>query len=388
MAARIYKQNTRGEIIMLEQPVWAEVDLGALSHNVREIKKLAGRAGVMAVVKANAYGHGAAEVSKAALSSGASRLGVARVSEGTELRKAGISAPILVLGYTPPGVLGNIVEYGLEQTVFERDYALMVSEQGVRSGVRIPVHIKVDTGMGRIGVVAGTEPAVKAVKEIASLPGLDPVGIFTHFASADSADKVFTLRQWKSFIEIVDRLRREGLEFPLRHCANSAAILDFQESFLDLVRPGIIIYGLYPSVEVDLSKIEIRPVMSFKTRVAQVKEVPPGFSVSYGCTYTTKDKTVIATLPVGYADGYSRLLSSRGQVLVRGMRAPVVGRVCMDQCMIDVGGIHGAAPGDEVVLFGSQGGEVLPVEEIAGWMGTINYEVVCLVGARVPRIYD
>lgn len=373
---------------MIELPAWAEVDLNALSHNVGEICRAAGpRAEVMAVVKANAYGHGAVEVSKTALASGATRLAVARSAEGVELRRAGILAPILVLGYTPPGLIRDIVEYDLEQTVYGRDYALAVNQQAARLGVKIPVHIKIDTGMGRIGVVSGTGFAAGEVKEIAAQPNLDAVGIFTHFAAADSADKTYTLSQWESFAELLAKLSRLGLEFSLKHCANSAAILDLPETCLNLVRAGIILYGLYPSSEVNRHNIKLKPVMSFKTRVAQVKAVPQGFSVSYGCTYITEKATVIATLPVGYADGYSRQLSSKGGVLIRGRRAPVVGRVCMDQCMVDVGNIPGVVSGDEVVLFGRQGDHMLPVEELAGWIGTINYEVVCMVAARVPRIY-
>ncbi|MCL6611054.1 MAG: alanine racemase [Peptococcaceae bacterium] len=373
---------------MIDLPAWAEIDLDALSHNIREICRAAGpRAGVMAVVKANAYGHGAVETAKTALAGGAARLAVARSAEGAHLRRAGIESPILVLGYTPAGLIREVVEQGLEQAVFGKEYAHMVNEQAARMGVKIPVHIKIDTGMGRIGVMAGTGSAVLEVKEIAALPNLEAVGIFTHFAAADSADKSYTRSQWMKFVKLLEDLRREGLDFALRHCANSAAILDFPESRLNLVRAGIALYGLYPSAEVSRHRIILRPVMSFKTRVAQVRPVPEGFSVSYGCTYKTERPTVIATLPVGYADGYSRRLSNRGEVLVRGQRAPVVGRVCMDQCMIDVGNIPGVAPGDEVVLFGRQGDRVLPVEEVAGWIGTINYEVVCMVGTRVPRIY-
>ncbi|MCL6477722.1 MAG: alanine racemase [Peptococcaceae bacterium] len=373
---------------MIELPAWAEVDLKALAHNAREIRRVTDpQAEVMAVVKANAYGHGSVEVSKVALANGATRLAVARAAEGAELRRAGLEAPIIVLGYTPPGLIREVVEYGLEQTVYGVEYALMVNEQAAGMGAKVPVHIKIDTGMGRLGLMAGSSSSVAGVKKIAALPHLEPVGIFTHFAAADSADKSFTKRQWESFIGMINALSREGLEFPLKHCANSAAIIDLPENCLNMVRAGIILYGLYPSVEVNRQRMDLKPVMSFKTRVAQVKEVPAGYSISYGCTYITEKATVIAVLPVGYADGYSRRLSSRGEVLIRGRRAPVVGRVCMDQCMVDVGSIPGVVAGNEVVLFGRQGEQMLPVEEVAGWIGTINYEVVCMVGARVPRIY-
>jgi len=369
-------------------PIWAEIDLDALSHNIREIRRVTdARAGIMAVVKANGYGHGAVEVSRVVLENGATRLAVARSAEGVELRMAGIGAPVLVMGYTPVKMIREIAEYKLEQVVYGADYALELNDQAGRMGVKIPVHIKIDTGMGRLGVVAGTGSAVKEVKKMAALPHLQTVGIFTHFASADSADKTYTKAQMESFLKLLESLRREGLEFSLKHCANSAAIIDLPETGLNLVRAGISQYGLYPSEEVDKGKLDLHPVMSLKTRVAQVKEVPPGFSVSYGCTYVTPKNTAIATLPVGYADGYSRLLSSKGEVLVKGRRAPIVGRICMDQCMIDVGHIPGVTSGDEVVLFGKQGPGILPVEEVARWIGTINYEVVCMVSSRVPRIY-
>lgn len=373
---------------MFEPPTWAEIDLDALAHNVREVRRVTDpQAEIMAVVKANAYGHGAVEASKTALANGAARLAVARTAEGGDLRRAGIGAPVLVLGYTPVSLLYEVVEFDLEQTVYDYGYARAVNDQAARMGAKIPVHIKVDTGMGRIGVVAGSDRAVREIKKIASLPWLVPVGIFTHFAAADCADKTFTISQWEIFLSLLEDLRREGLDFQLKHCANSSAVIDFPGSSLDLVRAGIMLYGLYPSAEVDRGKVLLKPVMSFKTRVTQIKDVPSGFRVSYGCTYVTGRPTVIATLPVGYADGYSRLISGKGEVLVRGRRAPVLGRICMDQCMIDVGNVPGVEPGDEVVLFGSQQGQDLPVEEMAAWIGTINYEIVCMVGARVPRIY-
>ncbi|MFZ5642992.1 MAG: alanine racemase [Bacillota bacterium] len=373
---------------MVELPAWAEIDLNALSHNIKEIRRITPpEAGIMAVVKANAYGHGSLEVSRIALASGAVRLAVARTAEGADLRRGNIKNPVLVLGYTPAGLIGEVSEYGLEQTVFGFEYAKEVNNEALRLGVRIPVHIKVDTGMGRLGVVTGKDSTIDEIKKIASLPGIDAVGIFTHFASADSADKQFANQQLEKFNSLLEHLKREGIEFPIVHCANSAAIIDMPNSGFNLVRAGISMYGLYPSDEVNAERIELKPVMSFKARIAQVKRVPAGFSVSYGCTYKTPEDTVIATLPVGYADGYSRRLSSRGEVLVRGKRVPVIGRVCMDQCMIDVGNLSEVFPGEEVVLFGRQGDALLPVEDIAVWIGTINYEVVCMVGSRVPRIY-
>lgn len=372
---------------MSEVPVWAEINLEAIAHNLREIRRVTSpKAEIMAVVKANAYGHGAVEVSRVALAQGASRLAVARATEGAVLRQAGIEAPILLLGFTPPAQLSLVLQEGLIQTIYSREMAEMLADEARKRGVVAPVHIKVDTGMGRIGFTSGPD-AMAEVLAVASMSWLRIEGIFTHFASADARNKTYALGQYESFVEFIELLRRNGLEFPLHHCANSAAIIDLPETHLDLVRSGIITYGLFPSEEVDKTRIDLRPAMAFKAKVAHVKKVPAGFKVSYGCTYETPKPTVIATLPVGYADGYSRLLSSRGEVLLHGRRASVVGRVCMDQCMIDVGHIPEVHPGDEVLLFGVHGDGALPVEEVASKMGTINYEAVCMVSARVPRIY-
>ena len=264
--------------------------------------------------------------------------------------------------------------------------ASVLNELAGREGVRVPVQVKIDTGMGRLGLPAESA-SLKEVLRIARLSHLELEGIFTHFATADSRDKRYAWEQFERFLSFLDALRREGLEIPFRHCANSAAIIDLPQTHLDLVRPGISIYGLYPSAEVQRSRLSLRPAMSLKARVAQVKKVPAGFPVSYGVTYQTPVPTVLATLPVGYADGYPRLLSSRGKVFIHGQRAPVVGRVCMDFCLVDVGHVPDVAVGDEVVFFGRQGGAVLPVEEVAEALGTINYEVICMVNGRVPRVY-
>ncbi|MGQ9558389.1 MAG: alanine racemase [Desulfurispora sp.] len=369
-------------------PVQAEINLAAIARNIQQIRSLLQPGTrIMGVVKANAYGHGAVPVSRVLLQNGASMLAVARAGEAVHLRQAGITVPILVLGYTPGEMFNELLAYSLTQTVFSLDYARQLDEAAARAGKKLTVHIKVDTGMGRLGFWHAREEALRDVLDIARLPHLEVEGIYTHFAAADSADKTYTEQQIQAFQEFLHRLQKQGLQVALRHCANSAGIIDHPEAHLDLVRPGIILYGLYPSVEVKRERLRLEPAMTFKTRIAQVKEVAAGFSVSYGCTYTTSGNTIIATLPVGYADGYSRLLSARGQVLVRGSRAGIIGRVCMDQCMIDVGHLPGVQPGEEVVLFGRQGQAWLPVEEWASWIGTINYEAVCMVSARVPRVY-
>jgi alanine racemase len=368
-------------------PVWAEIDLDALAGNISEARRLTSpTAKIMAVVKANGYGHGAVEVSRTVLAGGADWLGVARLDEGLTLREAGIGAPILILGYLPPEQSADLVRSSLSQAVYTSDMALALAAAASAEGTRAKVHLKIDTGMGRIGWVAGPG-AVREILILARNRHLEIEGIFTHFASADLADKGYTKEQLAKFTGLIEELRRNGLEIPIKHAANSAALMEMPETHLDMVRAGIILYGLYPSEEVDRSRIKLRPVMSLKAKVAFVKKVPAGFKVSYGCTYTTENETVIATLPLGYADGYSRLLSSKGCALLHGRLAPVVGRVCMDQIMVDVGHIPGIAAGDEAVLIGRQGDQEITADEIAGLLGTINYEVVCMVSHRVPRVY-
>ncbi len=370
------------------RPVWVEIDLAAIASNMAEIRRITSpTTGVMAVVKANGYGHGAIEVSRAVLAGGADWLGVARIDEGLLLREAGIKAPILVLGYLTPEQSVDVVRGCLSQAVYSRAMALSLAETGAAAGTRARVHFKIDTGMGRLGWQAGEEASVRAILDLARNPHLEIEGIFTHLAAADSANQDYTKEQFSKFMALIERLRREGLEIPLKHVANSAALMGMPETHLDLVRAGIIVYGLYPSAEVDKGLIKLLPAMSLKARVAHVKDVPAGFKVSYGCTYATEKNTVIATLPLGYADGYPRLLSSKGQVLLHGCRAPVVGRVCMDQVMVDVGHIPGVGVGDEAVLIGRQGTEEITADDVAAMLGTINYEVVCMISYRVPRVY-
>lgn len=372
---------------MLDRPTWAEIDLDAIAHNMRELRRIAKpEAKICAVVKANAYGHGAVPVSRKVLAAGADFLGVAVLSEALQLRRAGIDAPILILGYTPPEQAEEVVKYDLSQTVFQWEVARALSDAARRLGKKAKIHVKIDTGMGRIGFLPGEE-AVAEIKKIAALPHLYLEGIFTHFAMADACDKTFTYRQLKIFLELIKRLEQEGIVFSFRHAANSAALIDLPETHLDMVRPGIALYGLYPSPEVKREKVELVPAMTVKSRIIQVKKVPTGTPVSYGCTWRAPRPTVVATLPIGYADGYTRLLSGKGEVLVKGKRVPVIGRICMDQCMIDVTDVPEVKQGEEVLIFGRDGRETLPVEELAAKIGTINYEIVCMLGERVPRYY-
>lgn len=365
-------------------PVWAEVDLGALAANLREVKRLAGRAAVMAVVKANAYGHGLVPVARTLLSQGVDWLGVARGGEALELRRAGVAAPILVLGYVHPDECPELLAENVSLTFYDLDVAKLLAGVAQRERKRLRVHIKVDTGMGRLGLSCDDE-GLKAALAIGRLPRVEVEGLFTHFACADMPDESPTRWQLERFLAFCREVERQGLTVRYRHAANSAALIRFPETHLDMVRPGIMLYGLYPSPV--CRGVKLYPVMSLKARVAQVKKVGAGFPVSYGWTYRTAGPTVLVTVTVGYGDGYSRLLSGRGEVLVHGKRAPVVGRVCMDQIIVAVDEVEGITPGDEVLLFGRQGEAYLPVDEVAAKIGTINYEVVCGVSARVPRVY-
>ena len=375
--------------------VRADIDLDAITANIRQLKSVTSPgARFMAVVKANAYGHGAVAVARQALANGADCLGVARIHEGVALRTAGIDGPILVLNYTPPEFAPLALENDLALTVFDLDTATAISDTAAAAGSRIIAHLKTDTGMGRLGLRPAGEKGigldpdrVKLAVRIANLPGLDLEGIFTHFAAADSQDAAYTENQFTLFCEYIDALQKAGLTFKIRHAANSAAIIAHPHTHLDMVRAGIALYGLNPSGEVNLDHLAVRPAMALKARLVHVKKVPAGFCVSYGMTYRAPHPTTIATIPLGYADGYSRLLSSQGTMLVRGQRAPIVGRVCMDLTMLDVGHIAGVRTGDEAVALGRQGEETITADEIAGVLGTINYEIVSSITARVPRVF-
>ena len=391
--------NTNTTLKVDNPSIWAEIDLQAISHNVRELRRVARpQARLMVAVKGNAYGHGAVKVAQTAIANGADALGVARIEEGVELRQAGLDAPILIMGYTAPSLTPRLIDHALTQTVYALDTARALSSAAQGLGQTLNVHLKVDTGMGRLGLVPdsgrsassdipASGQAIEEVLQIHQLPGLKLAGIFTHFASADSADKIFAHQQLSRFTRFLTELEKAGVDGVIRHAANSAAIVDLPESHLDMVRAGIALYGLYPSDEVGQDKIDLIPAMTLKTRIIHLKPVAAGFKVSYGSTYTTPAPTTIATVPVGYADGYSRLLSNRGQMLVHGQRAPIVGRICMDLTMLDVGHIADVRLDDEVVVFGRQGKAFLSADEVAALIDTINYEIVSALTARVPRIY-
>lgn len=367
---------------------WAEINLDNIAHNVKEIRRVTNKnAEIMGVVKADAYGHGVFEVTRTLLANGVSRLAVSMLDEAIQLRREGIEVPILVLGYTDPARANEILEYDVTQSVYSHELAQALSKEAVRQGKKVKLHIKIDTGMSRIGFMPGYS-AVKNVMEIEKLPNVIIEGLFTHFASADEKDRDYTLMQFEKFMSICCELQRIGIHIPVKHCANSAGIIEYPEMHLDMVRPGIILYGMYPSNEVCKDKIDLKPAMTLKANVIMVKEIEQNTPISYGRIFTTERKSKIATIPIGYADGYSRMLSNKGRVLINGQFAPVVGRICMDQCMIDVTDIEGSIEvGDEVVLIGEQGQKNISVEDVADTIGIINYELVCIVGKRIPRAY-
>ncbi len=382
---------------MKQHLAWTEINLGAIRHNIKTLKKNLGKeVKFMAVVKADGYGHGSVKIAKVALKNGASWLGVARLTEAIKLREAKIEAPILIFGHIAPCDVEKLAKHDLTITLLNLKQAQEVSLEALRQGVFLKVHLKVDTGMGRLGLLPDhlrADPSINhdAVKEIRAISSLDNIrleGIYTHFAAADLKDKTYTIYQLENFNLLLEELVKAGVRIKICHTSNSAAIIDLPQASYDMVRAGIAMYGLYPSNQVYKSNALLKPAMALKSVITSLKEVPAGFKISYGMTYTTRIRTKIAIVPVGYADGYPRLLSSNGYILVRGKKAKIAGRVCMDQTMIDVGHIPMVQPGDEVVLIGSQGKETITVDEIADRTRTINYEIVSLLSHRLPRVYS
>ncbi|MFM9412970.1 alanine racemase [Peptococcus simiae] len=370
------------------RPLWIEVNLDALAHNIAEVRRVVGDdVLITAVVKANAYGHGSVQAAPVFLANGADRLAVATIEEAIEIRKAGITAPILILGATERPRARALVKWQLDQTIFTRASAEALSEAAQDLGSPARIHIAVDTGMGRIGFLP-TEESLDEIEEILQLPGLEFEGLFSHFSTADEADKTYSREQIRRYKFFQEGLAARGLVPHVAHMANSAAISDLPEIHMDMVRAGIILYGLYPSHEVDETKLDLQPTLALKCRITNLKTLQDGEYIGYGRKYQTKGSRRIATCPMGYADGYTRLLSNKAEVLVHGHRAPVVGNICMDQCMIDVTDIpEDLAIGDEVVLIGRQGDEVISPEELANILGTISYEIFCMLSRRIPRTY-
>ncbi len=366
------------------RPTYAEIDLNKVRKNVAEIKKtLSESVKLMAIVKANAYGHGSVEIAKAAETAGADYFGVASLGEALELRSSSVNSPILILSETNHAHIERVLDANITQTVYTPELAQLLSDIAVHRKTKAKVHIKIDTGMSRIGVLP--DKAVELTEKIFSLPGIELEGIFTHFAKADDLKSGFTAEQFEKFNKIVSALASSGIKPPLVHAANSAAMINFPQTRLNMVRIGICLYGL-PPFDNPGNMPKIEPVLSFKTKVLYIKEVPEHTSISYGASYYTGRKTKIATLPVGYADGLSRSLSNKGSVIIKGKKYPIVGNVTMDMTMIEVGSDK-INVGDEAVLIGSDGNETITAGDIARLDGTITYEVVCGIGKRVPRLY-
>lgn len=368
-----------------ERPTRVIIDLDALAHNFREVLTHAQGKKILAVVKAEAYGHGAVEVSRRLLSVGADMLAVALVEEGRKLREAGIAAPIVVMGAVFPQQAEALVGLGLTPVIVDLGVAGSVSAAAKKRGVVVSAHVKIDTGMGRIGIAPEDAPAFLA--ELKKLPNISVDGLMTHFADVESSDKKFALHQMERFESLLKKLELSGTIIPVRHAANSAAVLDYPGALFTMVRPGLMLYGYNP-LEASRNTVHLRPVLSLLTRISFIKKVPAGVSISYGRTFTTQRESVIATLPIGYADGFNRGLSNRGSAIVRGKRVPVVGRVTMDMCMLDVTDVRDVQQGDDVVLIGEQGNERITADDIAAQLGTIPYEVLCAISDRVPRIYQ
>jgi len=367
------------------RPTWVEIDQAAIRANLRGIKALVGpERPVMAVIKAEAYGHGASSVAKLAQAEGIAWFGVALPEEGIALRQAGVDGNILVFAPCLPEQARAFCAYDLVATITSGESAALFSQEMIRRGQKLRAHIKVDTGMGRIGFLAAEGGA--AIEKSFSLPGLSIEGIYTHFATADAADLTYARQQLRTFTRLLQELESKGISFPLKHMANSGGILNLPESYFDMVRAGLILYGMLPSPWCEQGKIKLKPAFSLKTKVVFVKRVRAGMGISYGQCYHTRAETTIVTLPIGYADGWSRALSGKARVLINGEYYPVVGTICMDQCMVDVGDAP-VQVGDEVVLIGEQKGKAITVEEVAAHLNTINYEVVCQISSRVPRIY-
>jgi alanine racemase len=377
--------KTRNGIARIHhRPTWAEIDLKAIEHNYKQVKKQVGKdIHIMVIVKANAYGHGTVEVSRVLEACGVDYLGVATTDEAVRIRDHGIKTPILVLGSVLPPEVAVAVEKDITLTLCGDEFIDAIRKE-TKNGARLKVHVKVDTGMGRVGV--WHEHALDFIKKMTAEKGIMLEGVYTHFSSA-GRDDFFTTHQIEIFEKLLADIEKAWIKIPLKHAANSIATVDFKRSHLNLVRPGLVVYGMYPKHTFP-KLIKLKPALSLKTKIVFIKDTPPGRSISYGRTYITQKHTVIATLPIGYADGYSRKLSNRGEVLVHGQRAMVVGKVTMDQTMIDVGHIKGVKIGDEVVLIGKQGDDEIRAESLGRLAESIAYEVVCSISNRVPRIYD
>lgn len=368
------------------RPAWAEINLSNLDYNIKQIKKKVAGKEIIGVVKGDGYGHGAVAVSQILLKNSIKTLAIATLQEAITLREGGITCPIIMLGITPESYADVLLKYDITPvtSTYNNAAALSAAAKAVRKVIEALV--AVDTGMGRIGVLPDEE-GITEIQKINGLFNLKIKGLFSHFATADEKDKTYAEEQLSHYNKFYEELKQSGVDIPLRTFANSAAIMEIPVSHFDVVRPGVILYGCYPSQEVDRKQLSIKPVMSIKANIVHLKKIPEGFSVSYGRKFIAERQSCIATLPLGYADGYPRYLSGKGRVIVNGVYAPVVGNICMDQCMVDVTDVPSVMIGDEVVLMGSQDGLTILADEIGQKTGTINYEIVCAFGQRLPKVY-
>lgn len=366
--------------------VQANINLDAICSNLQHTRKILSKdTKIMAIVKADAYGHGLIPIVKE-IDSLVDGYGIAIIEEGVELRKAGITKPILILGFTPASLYKQLVKNDIMQAVFTYNMAKQISDEALLQNKIAKIHIKLDTGMSRIGF-SDTDESIQIIEQISKLKGIKIDGIFTHFACADEKDKTSAKNQLRRFLAFVNKLEGKGIHIPLKHASNSAGLIDLPEAHFDMVRSGIATYGLYPSEDVDKNHLPLIPALELKSKVVYLKELEEGIGVSYNSTFVTKKKTKVATIPVGYGDGYPRQLSSKGRVLINGKSAPIIGRVCMDQFMVDVTDIQNVREGDIVTLIGRDDTEFISVEEIAELAYSFNYEIVCNIGKRIPRVF-
>jgi alanine racemase len=372
--------------VKLSRPVWAEINLDNLAHNMREVRRVTNiNTKVTAVIKADGYGHGAVAIAETLLENGADRFAVATLSEAIQLKSVFPNIETMVLGYTPDNLAEELIKYNIIQTIYTLEQAKEFSKIALSLNKKITVHIKLDTGMNRLGMVYCDE-TIATILKMSKLDGLIIEGIFTHFAVADEVNKEYTKEQVKKYKYIVDKLEQNGFTIPLKHVSNSAAIIDLPQYNFDMVRAGIMLYGLYPSKEVNHDIVNLKEVMCLKAQVSFVKTLEAGTGVSYGLKYRCDKQSLVATLPIGYADGYTRMLSGKAKVMVNNTKVPIIGNICMDQCIIDVTELD-VKIGDEVILFGGNDSNGISIDSISESLNTINYEITCMVDKRVPRVY-
>ncbi|MEG0829462.1 MAG: alanine racemase [Anaerovoracaceae bacterium] len=370
------------------RPAWAEINLSNLAYNIKNIREKVGdQTEIVGVIKADGYGHGSVEVAKTLAENGVKTFAIATLSEAIKLRDGGIKDNIIMLGLTPDPYVNTLVNYDITPVVCSSKNAQAISEAAKTVGKIVSGYVAVDTGMGRIGYLPDDEGAIDEFKKIGQLTNFKIKGLFSHFATADAADKTYARRQEEKFNVFYDKLIQAGITIPTRTFANSASVMELPYVYFDTVRPGIILYGCYPSHEVDKNQLSIKPVMSIKANVVYLKKIAKGETVSYGRKYTASKESIIATLALGYADGYPRPYSSVGTVIINGVKAPIAGNICMDQCMIDVTNVDDVKVGTEVIIMGSDGENTILADDIGDATGTINYEIICAFGQRLPRVY-